>query len=212
MARAKFFLWSIIIALILFASVVLTQQSIPYLAFRSNIDFLKTKQLIYHLDWWRISFYVHVFTSPLLLFTGLIQFIKYFIHKPIHKISGYIYIIVLIFFAGPSAFLMGLYANGGYPGQISFIILSLLWIAFTYLAFISIKKGHVEKHGSWLLRSYALTLSALTLRFYLMLFDLFNIPLGPIESYVIVAYASWIPNLVVSEILIRRGFVLRLIR
>jgi hypothetical protein len=57
-----------------------------------------------------------------------------------------------------------------------------------------------------MLRSYALTLSAVTLRLYAYLFDVFNLPFGPTETYIIVSYLSWIPNLIFAEICIYHGW------
>lgn len=54
-----------------------------------------------------------------------------------------------------------------------------------------------------MIRSYALTLSAVTLRFYAYLFDVFNVAIGPRETYIILAYLGWIPNLLFAEIMIR---------
>src|SRR5690606_38624099 len=96
-----------------YGSVLLVELAIPFLQFRSDVDFLISKRLIYHLDWWRYSFYIHVFSSPFVILSGLFQFNRFVIHKRprIHRILGMIYVIVLIFVAAPSGFLMGLYAN-----------------------------------------------------------------------------------------------------
>lgn len=202
----------LVAGLILYACYLLLLLSIPYLEMKPNIDFLITKQFVYHIDSWRFAFYIHVFSSIFVIFCGLFQFSAYFIQKrpKIHKIFGYIYISDLLLIAGPGGLIMSFYANGGILAQISFVTLSTLWISFTLYAFILVLKKKYIQHGQWLLRSYALTLSAVTLRFYLMLFDFFNLNIGPVESYIIVAYMSWIPNLIVAEIMIRRGFVERL--
>jgi hypothetical protein len=96
---------------------------------------------------------------------------------------------------------MGLYANGGYLAQISFVLLSVLWIVSTYFGLIYILKKNLDKHVLWMFRSYALTLSAVTLRFYAYLFDVFNIAIPPVETYIILSYLSWIPNLLMVEFL-----------
>lgn len=206
-------LGSITIGFILYTSYLLILLSLPYFAFERGVDFLATKELIYHLDWWRISFYVHVFSSPFVIISGLIQFIPYFIHKAkkVHKFSGYIYISFVLFLAGPSGLLIGLYANGGYITQISFTLLSILWIGFTLLAFLQIPKKNWKKHTDWMTRSYALTLSAVTLRLYAYLFDVFRVDLGPVETYQLISILSWPPNLILSEVLIYFGFTRRLL-
>lgn len=198
---------------ILYAIYLLILLSIPYLSLKANVDFLLTKQFIYHIKTWRWSFYLHVFSSSFIILAGLFQFNRYIIHKQkkIHKICGYIYISLLLLLSGPASLIMGLYANGGVFVQISFILLALLWIGCTFFALYFVLTKNYEAHGRFLLRSYALTLSAITLRLYLFLFDYFRLPLGPIESYTLVAYLSWIPNLIVAEIVIKKGFIKNLL-
>lgn len=194
---------------IAYASYLLILLSLPYIHFEKNIEFLLSKQLIYHLKWWRYSFYIHVFSSPVVILTGLIQFSKYFIHRypRFHRNCGKVYLVFVVFISGPSALLMSLYANGGYVAQVSFVVLSTLWILFSILSYAKIRSGNINLHANWMLRSYALTLSAVSLRFYAYLFDVFNVNIPPKETYIIIAYLSWIPNLLIAELLIRRGFI-----
>lgn len=190
--------------LILYACYLLILLSLPYIRFEAGVDFLSTKQLIYHIKIWRVSFYIHVFTSPIIILAGLFQFNRYVLRRwrKLHRTMGYIYIIDVLLVSGPAAFIMSMYANGGRITQISFVSLSILWILFTYLAFSAIKKGDSTKHVKWIIRSYALTLSAVTLRFYSYLFGYFKVDLPPQETYTILAYISWIPNLIFAELMI----------
>lgn len=189
---------------IAYASYLLILLSLPYIHFEPNVDFLKSKSLVYHHKEWRYSFYIHVFTSPIMILCGLLQFNRWLLkNKPkIHRIAGYCYIIVLLFISGPAAFIMSLRANGGYLAQASFTTLSVLWILFTYLAYREIRKGNVRAHTIWMLRSYALTLSAVMLRFYMYLFQSFRVELGAYELYALVSFLSWIPNVIVVEVLV----------
>lgn len=193
---------------ILYGSVLLVEITIPFLQLKPNVDFLKTKRLIYHIDWWRCSFYVHVFSSPFIIFSGLFQFSRFMIHRlpKLHRTLGFVYIIVLVFIAAPSGFLMGLYANGSYPTQISFTLLSGLWIFTTVMAFVKVKQKDYTTHAKWMIRSYALTLSAISLRFFTFLIGYFKIPLYPVEAYIVVSYSSWIINLLIAEWLIYRKY------
>jgi len=175
---------------------------------KPSIEFLRTKELIYHLDWWRISFYIHVFSSPIVILSGLFQFNRSILrsYKSIHRSLGFTYILFVILVSGPSGILLGLYANGGYIAQISFVVLSSSWILFTLIAYLKVRKHEYQSHSKWMMRSYALTLSAVTLRLYAYLFDLFNVPLGPTETYILIAYLSWIPNLIFAEICIKKDW------
>ncbi|MES2800473.1 MAG: DUF2306 domain-containing protein [Bacteroidota bacterium] len=194
--------------LILYGIYLLVLLSLPYLSFKRGVDFLATKELIYHLDWWRYSFYVHVFSSPIVIITGFLQFFKIFIKRypTFHRWIGRLYIFTLLFFAAPSGLLIGLYANGGYFTQVMFVLLASCWMISGFLAYHFARKKEFKIHGDWMLRNYALTISAITLRFYAYLFDVFSVPLGQIESYQVLSFLSWVPNLVVAELIIRTGF------
>lgn len=191
------------VLVILYASYLLILLSLPYIHFIPGIEFLVSKQLIYHIDWWRWSFYIHVFSSPVIILTGLLQFNRKLqkSYPVIHKKIGWTYFLFVLFISGPSALIMAFYANGGYPAQISFVLLSSIWILSTYLGLYNIRKKNVEKHILWVFRSYALTLSAITLRFYAYLFDVFNVNIPPNETYILLSYLSWIPNLLLVEVL-----------
>jgi len=194
---------------ILYASWLLIQLSIPYIHFLPGIEFLQTKQLIYHIDWWRWSFYTHVFSSPVVILSGLLQFSRKLqqSYPKIHKRIGWTYIVVVLCISGPSGLIMSFYANGGYPAQISFVLLTSIWMLSTYMAFYRIRRKELEKHVLWSFRSYALTLSAVTLRLYAYFFDVFNVNLPPLETYILLAYLSWIPNLLIVEILRWVGYM-----
>ncbi len=204
----------VFIGFLIFTSWLMLRLSLPYTALKPNIDFLQTKQFIYHIAHWRYSFYIHVFTSIFVLVAGLFQFSSYIIRKLplLHRISGYVYVIVVLFISGPASFIMALYANGGIPARISFTLLSIGWISFTAIAFQRVYKKRFIQHGNWMLRSYALTLSAITLRSYAFLFALLEIEMRPVHIYITIAWLSWVPNLIVAEILIRNGFIKTLLK
>ncbi len=205
--------WFVFAVGVLYASYLLLLLSLPYLEMRRGVDFLKTKQLIYHIKHWRFSFYIHVFTSILIITSGLFQFSKTIIarYPKIHRVSGFIYLITTLLISGPAALVMSFYANGGYPAQASFVILSILWLGSTFLAYSFVRKKNYVVHGKWMLRSYALTLSAVSLRLYSYLFDVFHLQMNPVDLYVILSWASWIPNLLLAEFLIRKGLIQRLL-
>ena len=194
--------------LIAYTIYLLILLSLPYIYFERDIEFLATKQLIYHIDIWRYSFYIHVFSSPVIIISGLLQFNKWLIWKrpKVHRLLGTVYIATLLFVSGPAAFVMSLYANSGRIAQTSFVLLTLAWIGTTYLAYREIRQGKTESHVKWMIRSFALTLSAVTLRFYAYLFDIFNVDIGPRETYMILSYISWIPNLIFAQLLIYLGY------
>jgi hypothetical protein len=181
--------------------------SIPYISFQKNIDFLGTKQNVYHIDYWRYAFYAHVFTSVFVLPAGFTQFNSTFFRQGWHRKLGLLYLLTVLFISAPTGFLMGLHANGGLASKASFFLLSTLWFVTTLLAFISAKNRRFIDHGEWMLYSYSLTLSAITFRLIALGFDLLDIRVRPQEVYVTTAWLSWVPNLLIAHLLIRLGFI-----
>ena len=194
---------------ILYGAWLMVLLTIPYLAFRSNIDFLLTKQIVYPLMHWRWSFYVHVFTGVFVLLTGLVQFSSYIIrrYKRLHRACGYVYVALVLGITGPAGLVMAFYANGGIAARASFVLLSIMWIVTTLLALRAALQKRFIDHGGWMMRSYALTLSAITLRFYTYLIGYFQIDISPVHAYILVSWLSWTLNLIIAELLIRRGLV-----
>lgn len=197
-----------------FFSYLMISLSFPYTALRPDVDFLQSKQAVYYLAHWRISFYTHVFTSILVLVAGFTQFSGYILRerRRLHRVMGYIYVLTVLFVSGPSALVMGFYANGGIPARTSFVLLATLWIVFTALAWWYAVRKRFLLHGAFLYRSYALTLSALTLRSYTFLLEWTQTDLHPRDIYIVTAWLSWVPNLLIAEWLIQYRGVKRVFR
>ncbi len=199
---------------LLWAAWLMLQLSLPYTALKRNVDFLQTKQLVYHLRHWRWSFYLHVFTAIAALLPGAVQFSKWVLHRHprVHRAAGWTYAATVLLLAGPSALVMGFYANGGVPARISFVLLGAAWIFTTGQALRAVFARRYAVHGAWMIRSYALTVSAITLRFYAWGIDVLHIPIRPVAQYVLIAWLSWVPNLLVAEWIIRRGAAQRMLQ
>jgi uncharacterized membrane protein len=195
----------VLVGLMLFFCALMFRITYPYFSFRYDVDFLLTKQTVLHITAWRWAFYVHIGTSILVLFFGVLQFIRPVLNKApkIHRLLGKIYVAVVLFLAAPSGFILGLYANGGWLARTSFVSIAVLWWYFTFSAYRYAVKGKFKLHKAAMYRSYALTLSAITLRTYVyFLSGLIYLPAK--DMYTLVAWLSWVPNLIVAEILIRR--------
>ena len=115
---------------------------------------------------------------------------------------GYIYVTDVLLITGPAGLLMGFYANGGIPSRIAFVSLALLWIFFTAMALIKARQKNFKAHRRYMIRTYALTLSAITLRAWkYALTNSFELP--PMDVYRSVAWLGWVVNLIVAEYIIR---------
>lgn len=198
--NAPGFLWLI---LILYFTYLMALITLPYLSFKLNVDFLLTKQSIIHIKVWRYAFYAHILTSIFVLLAGSVQFSNYLLknNKKLHRFIGKTYVFIILLVSGPGALVMSFYANGNSISRTSFVLLSFLWIFFTAFAFYYALKGNFVQHRKFMIRSYALTLSAITLRFYALVLPGF-IHLNAKEEYALIAWTSWTINLVIAEIII----------
>lgn len=175
----------------------------PYTGGSLDIDFLLTKQHIIHLRHYRWAFYLHIFTSLYVLLVGMVQFSATFLKKwPwLHRKLGQAYVFIILCLSGPAALVMSFYSNGNWEARISFILLSLLWWWFTWQAYQTARAKHFKKHAAFMVRSYALTLSAITLRLLQYALSTWWF-MEPTLQYTIVAWASWGINLAIAEVLI----------
>ncbi|MCX6181301.1 MAG: DUF2306 domain-containing protein [Bacteroidetes bacterium] len=195
----------VIYLLLCLATFLMLKTISLYFSFDDKVAFLSQKQDYIDNTIWKISFYVHVFSSIFVLLAGFTQFSNYILanHKKIHRWLGrfYAYNIFLINF--PAGMIMAIYANGFLPSKMAFIILDCLWFWFTLKAVIEIRRKNVKEHKNYMIRSYALTCSAITLRTWkLILSNLFTI--DPMTLYMIDAWLGFVPNLLFAEWLIKR--------
>lgn len=187
---------------ILFFSWLMLGITLPFFSFRYDIGFLLSKQHVLYLAIWRYSFYIHIAASLPLLLIGFQQLVPAWRRKypAFHRKAGRVYVFIVLFLSAPTGFIMGYYANGGRAAQVSFMLLSLCWGLFTYIGYRAWQQGKMRKHGEFMVRSYALTLSAILLRSYVYVLPLFS-SLNGKEMYIFVSWMSWVPNLVFVELL-----------
>ncbi|HKC69953.1 MAG TPA: DUF2306 domain-containing protein [Bacteroidia bacterium] len=195
-----YLLWMGVVSYFCFLMLLVT---LPYLSFKLNVDFLLTKQSIIHIKHWRYAFYAHILSSIFVLLAGVVQFWNYFLvrFKKWHKRIGKLYVFLILFVSGPGGLVMSFYANGNMTAKISFVLLSVLWILFTALAFVYALKKNFVLHRNFMMRSYALTLSAVTLRGYAFILPYFS-HVEAKQEYALLAWSSWTINLLIAEALI----------
>lgn len=186
------------------------ELSLPYFGLDTNVAFLRIKQWVFRryespvTDIWITSFFIHVFTSIFALIAGFTQFFKRFLWTNVHRTMGMLYITVILLLSGPSGFIMGLLANGGPISILSFTLLLVMWWVFTFIAFRAIQKKDFERHSKFMYLSYALTLSALTLRLWKFVIVNYIYEMPPMDLYRLVGWLGWVPNLLVAIFLISR--------
>lgn len=188
--------WSAMTALALFLFFITAE----YLSFRSDVNFLLVKQDIVFDSIWRPVFYIHVVSGMVVILVGPFQFLKIFRNKFIHwhRLGGKIYVYSILMFAAPTGLIMAFYAEGGLWSTVAFSIMSILWFITTFMAVVKIKQRKIEEHERWMMRSYALTFAAVTLR---LLVPIFSILIYDNENLITIstAWLSWMLNLLIAE-------------
>ena len=193
----------ILLSMLAYFTWLMFRTIILYIPLNSTTGFLQLKQAYLHIDVWRTAFYTHVFSSVFALLAGFTQFSKSLMrNKPLlHRKLGYIYVTNILCVTGPAGLIMSFYANGGTISKIAFVLLSILWISFTAIALYKAKQKNFVAHRHFMIRSYALTLSALTLRSWKVILDEFT-NIDSVDRYRIIAWLGWTLNLVIAELII----------
>lgn len=192
-----------LLSVAVFTLLMLTKV-VPYLSFESEIDFLttKTNRVLAKKDF-QVAFYVHILSSWWVMGIGVFQFIPAFVKKysRLHQTLGKVYVFSVLVLAAPSGLVLALYANGGLPAKVGFSLQCVVWWLCTWVAWKEIMKRHWQQHAEWTMRSYAVTLAAMSLRVssYGMVYFFHT---KPIETYLTVTWLSWVGNLLIAELLI----------
>lgn len=197
---------AICLAVLAFFSWLMLRITLEYWPIRSDAAFLMIKQQYLGIRHWEIAFWVHVFTSMLPLLAGFTQFSKWVLAKwpSVHRVMGRVYVFTVCFVTGPASLVMAFYANGGVTSRIAFVILALSWLFTTAMGWRKVLRREFQAHREWMIRSYALTLSAITLRAWKYSIVFFFEP-PPMDVYRLVAWLGFIPNMIFAEWWIRRG-------
>ena len=154
---------------------------------------------------WNIMFYTHIILGGIALLIGWLQFNKKLRLKNItlHRNIGKVYVVSCLL-SGISGFYIALYATGGISPKLGFTSMAIFWFFSTFFGFTAIKKGNVIKHQKLMIYSYAACFSAVTLRIWLPILS--NVLDGFIPAYRVVAWLSWVPNIIVAYFIIQYQF------
>lgn len=115
------------------------------------------------------SLVVHALPAGLTLVIGPLQFIPRLRtrYPRFHRVAGRVYLISVV-----AASIAAVYATtvspSGLPLQVAFYLLTAAWLYTAAQAYRTIRRGEVQLHRIWMIRNYALTFGAVTLRLYLL--------------------------------------------
>lgn len=160
--------------------------------------------------------YTHAFAAGIALLLGPFQFLSGLRQRRpnLHRWMGGIYLVGILL-GGLSALFIAPGMISGLVGEVGLMSLGVLWLATGWLAYSNIRAGNVAAHREWMIRSYALTFAAVTLRLWLGLLIFTQVPFLQstyhgnfdalfVEVYRVVMWLCWVPNLIVAEMIVQR--------
>ncbi|WP_372012686.1 DUF2306 domain-containing protein [Pseudoxanthomonas sp. 10H] len=118
----------------------------------------------------------------------------------LHRWLGRAYVLAVAA-GGIAALVLALRTTSGGVAAAGFASLGLAWLATTALAVAAIRRRRLAAHRDWMVRSYALTLAAVTLRIYLPASQFAGISFA--IAYPAIAWLCWVPNLLLAEAFLR---------
>jgi hypothetical protein len=142
---------------------------------------------------------VHASASGLALLLGPLQFLEPIRRRArtVHHWIGRTYLIAC-FIGGVSGGLLAPLTAAGPIAASGFFALALVWLWVNALGFRAAAIKHdYEAHKRWMVRSFALTFAAVTLRLYLIPPQIAGIDF--VTAYQWIAWLAWVPNLAIAE-------------
>ena len=185
-------------------SLLLIYNTLPYFSFSKDFDFIQERSFLFKSNFYNTCFYVHITAGALCIGTSLIQFSRYILKKSkaIHRFSGKIYVFVVLFLGAPTGLYMSFFAKGSFWERALFMFMAGWWFITTLNGLTTIHKRNIVAHKVWMIRSYAMAMTAVTFRVYHILFYVMG--WGHLENYEISLWISVIGNMLFAEWIIYR--------
>lgn len=190
----------ILVVLFWFTSLAIALLSYRFLALGLENSF---PDMLGHIADNKLWFTLHIAASPVALPLGLMQFQPRLRDKrpALHRWSGRVYGIAVVV-GGLSGLMLAVGSTERPIAALGFGTLAVLWLGTTANAIRLAMLGHLREHRRWMIRSYALTAAAITLRLALpFFFFLGEMDYAQASAYV--AWLCWIPNLLLAELYLR---------
>lgn len=187
--------------IVTFLSLGIVLVASRYFTFNPEVFFPEQKEVyLAH----QTGIMLHIFGGTLALAIGPFQFLtRLRIRWPqIHRWLGRIYLLAILL-GGLAGLYMATFAYAGIITSLGFSTLAVLWLTTGFMAYRTIRAGNTVAHRNWMIRNFALTFAAVTLRLEM---GLLQMAFGSKPGYQMVAWLCWIPNLIVAEGIIRGWF------
>jgi uncharacterized membrane protein len=147
--------------------------------------------------------FIHVAGAVTALVLGSLQFLPALRRgaSPPHRWTGRAYVVGCLV-GGTAGLILAPGSSAGPIASAGFGSLAVIWIAVNLLGWRAAVQGRFTEHRRWMIRSWALTLAAVTLRLYLPLVMALDLPFLP--WYRAISFLAWVPNLIAAELWLRR--------
>jgi uncharacterized membrane protein len=190
--------WSImsLLALLMFL------LGLRYLIFDPEKVYFEPQKAVYFAH--TAGILTHIAGAMLATIIGPFQFLPQIItnrYLKLHRWLGRTYLVGILF-GGLAGLYMAFLAYGGLPARLGFGLLAMVWLFSGFMAYRHIRRKEIQSHRQWMVRNYALTFAAVTLRLWLIVFQVAEVEF--IEAYITVAWLCWVPNLMVAEVIVNR--------
>ncbi|HQU56657.1 MAG TPA: DUF2306 domain-containing protein [Chitinophagaceae bacterium] len=185
-------------------SLLLIYNTLPYLSFSKDFSFIEERSFLFQSNFYNACFYIHISAGALCIGSALVQFSRYILKKSkaIHRFFGKIYVFVVLFLAAPTGLYMSFFAKGSFWERALFMFMAIWWFITTLNGLTTIHKRNVIAHKVWMIRSYAMAMTAVTFRVYHIAFFMFG--WNHLENYELSLWISVIGNMLFAEWVIFR--------
>ena len=149
------------------------------------------------------SLVIHVIFGVIALLVAPLQFVGGVRRRwpAFHRATGRTYVAACAVTA-PTGFILAAGTTAGPVAAVGFAIPAVLLAVFTWLGWRAAVDRRLGAHRDWMLRSYAVTATAITLRLMIPASALLGLDFS--DAYPVIAWLAWMTNLALFEYFIRR--------
>ena len=146
---------------------------------------------------------VHVTGAATALLVGPFQFLPWVRRRfpALHRTLGRVYLVGCLT-GGVGGLIMAFGSNKGPIAMAGFASLAVCWIVANIQGWRLAVARRFDEHRAWMLRSFAMTFAAVTLRIYIVALPMLG--MAPLDAYRASAFLAWVPNLILVELWLRR--------
>ena len=119
-----------------------------------------------------------------------------------HRRLGLVYIASVLTSSVAAVYLLT-YTGLGLGFQSGIGGLAIAWLVTTGLAFVAIRRGLIEQHREWMIRSYVVTTGFITFRVMMDVLTAFQVGTSPGERRGVAAWSCWAAPLLITEAIIQ---------